>query len=131
MEGFITDVRGWCKADEDGNKSIELLTDVADVNTQYQCILIKRDDIYMKRLTVGLLEITSTICQNLSKNKKEYDSKLSEQGINIEDFVHLLNSLGRFTGMLINSSSWRDQELHDYDKMELRSRLEKLMYHLK
>lgn len=131
MEGFITDNRGWCEVDEEGNKSIKIESDSAEAGTQYQCVLIKRDDNYMKRLLTGQLELTAQVCQNLSKNKKDYNSKLSEQNINIEDFVHLLNTLGRFTGMLINSSSWRDQELHDYDKIELRTRLEKLLYHLK
>jgi len=131
MEGFLTDNRGWCEADEEGNKSITIESYSAEVGVQYQCVLIKRDDNYIKRLVTGSLQLQSEICQNLSKNKKDYDSILSEQGINIEDFVHLLNSLGRFTGMLINSSSWRDQQLHDYDKMELTERLNKLLTHLK
>lgn len=125
-------LRGYFKK-TDGNDVFELggTADVFKEGKEYQLLVLERGDGYMKRLAECALSIEALVFQGpLSKNRPNYNSPLTQDGLNIE-IVHLLNSLGRFTGMLVNSSSWRDQELHDYDKMELRSRLEKLMQHLK
>jgi|GEM_PF-4900800 hypothetical protein len=130
-EKFITDVRGWCTIDEEGNKSVTLETDQLEAGQHYQCVCIKRDGKYIKRLMEGSLHLLTDVTNDaISNNKKDYDSQLNQDGINL-DFVHMLKSLGRFTGYFINSTSWDKQQLEDYDKMELTKRLEKVLFLLK
>lgn len=40
--------------------------------------------------------------------------------------VLILKALGRFTGYLIGCSSWRDNEIHDWDSLEFRKRLDQI-----
>lgn len=130
-EKFITDIRGYCEVDVEGNKRMVIETDKLDANQSYQVVCIKRDNAYIKRLTEGTLHLLADITNEaLSNTKKEYDSPLNEQNINLE-FVHMLKTLGRFTGYFINSTSWDKQQLEDFDKMELITRLERTIAHLR
>lgn len=67
--------------------------------------------------------------QRLSLSKKSYESKLTEQDINI-DIAHFVKSLGMTMGYFINSTSWREQELKDFDRQELKNRLQRLISQL-
>lgn len=73
--------------------------------------------------------LTELTTQRLSLSKKSYDSTLTEQGIDL-DIAHFVKQLGMTCGYFINSTSWREQELKDFDRMELKNRLQRLINQL-
>ena len=76
------------------------------------------------------LFVEATTQSLLSKSKKDYNSNLSENEIDL-NFVHALREAGMLLGYLINSTSWSDQKLHDFDKFELINRVDKIKNHLR
>lgn len=114
--------------------SIETLPlDFLNENDDYGLLFIKRGrEGYANRVLEGAVNflVEATTQRLLSMNKKGIDNHLNEQGINLE-FVHMLHSFGMFAGYFINSTSWEDQKLHDFDKAELRNRLQKVMHYFK
>jgi len=82
--------------------------------------------VWLEAVFTVLTELTT---QNISLTKKSYDSKLTEQDLNI-DIVYFLKTFGTMTGYFINSTSWREQELKDFDREELKNRLQRLISQL-
>ena len=81
---------------------------------------------WLEGITAQFVELST---QRLSHSKKEYGSNLTEQDIDL-NISYFVKSLGMMLGYFINSSSWADQELKDYDRAELKNRLQKLIMHL-
>ena len=81
---------------------------------------------HQKRLIEAFYSYESQIIQRTSVNKESYNSKLSTDGINM-DFVFMLRELANFTGYFINTTSWKDQQMHEFDRQELKSRLQKVI----
>jgi hypothetical protein len=125
-------VRGYIEKDKDGKYSFEFSGDepLKEVG-MYQILPIIHGFEYKKRLVESSLNLSSLCFQNsLSKNRPDYNSQITSDGLNIE-MVHLLNEIGRFCGYLVNSTSWQDQKLKDFDKFELKDRLQKIIKTIK
>lgn len=127
------------KVEKDGEVYFKLETSPLDFISdehEYGVLIIQRgrktQDTYAKRVFEGSVNflVEATTQSLLSKNKKDYKDNLNEQGINIE-FVHMLNRLGMFAGYFINSTSWETQQLQDFDKDELKKRLETVLRYFK
>lgn len=60
---------------------------------------------------------------NASVTRKRYSDPVTESGIH-EDMVIFFREIGDLLQYIVNSTSWEKNELKEYDKIELRQRLD-------
>lgn len=60
---------------------------------------------------------------NASVTRKRYSDPVTESGIH-EDIVIFFREIGDLLQYIVNSTSWEKNELKEYDKIELRQRLD-------
>lgn len=94
--------------------------------TYYKALLFDGSgEDYTKEVAEAAVNLFVEITQSLTNNKDFKTTELNSQGINLK-FVGMLKSLGMFIGYFVNSTSWNDQKLHDFDIQELINRLERV-----
>lgn len=99
----------------------------------YKGLCVPTDATYKELLEATMDFFSSTVSGSgggLSRNEKEYNSPLNEQDINLK-FVNFLQNFGSAMQYFLNSTSWREQELQDFDRFELISRFEKAIRELR
>lgn len=130
---FITNTESTVQKYEDADKGVCLVVDSPKLTKEnsYRSLLMENypTSSYNKRLIEGSIDLFVVAANGLRKNKK-FDSELTEQDVNI-NFVHTLQSLSNLMGYFLNSTSWKDQELKDFDKQEIVNRLEKVALFLR
>lgn len=95
-----------------------------DNDSYYNVLCISHNSKYKDRLDASMNLLVDMV-GSLSNNKKSYESELNEQGINLE-FVPVLKQLSNLLGYFINSTSWHEQNLQDFDIREFKTRLDQL-----
>ena len=87
-------------------------------------VLLLDNSSKMRDRTETIASLLAEIMQLTTLNKAgSKGDKLTVEGIQIEQ-AQMLRMLGRFLGYFFGSTSWRENELQDYDKYELLNRLE-------
>lgn len=126
MSKFIID-KGYISEDDD--KLTLYSPHKVEENKTYLILLLDGDSNQYEILT-ALLNTAAEVANHLDINKKEYNSNINKEGVNLK-MVEMLRTLGNFIGYLSGCNSWDNKELRDYDKLELSDRLEKLKRYFK
>lgn len=96
----------------------------------YTVLLLPADDNGMKRKLEGFMELLTIMGHALSNHKPEYGSPITDNKMHIQ-IAHTMKGVANFLGYLLNSTSWKDQEIKDFDRDELIDRLSKIQEILK
>lgn len=101
-------------------------------SSTYRTLFLKLEDHdnFRKEFVECLANGFKDLVIGLSNDKPTRDSKVTNDGIGIQ-IKDALKQLGNFMGYFVNSSSWHEQELKNYDKYELINRLQKVIVALK
>jgi hypothetical protein len=81
---------------------------------------------YQKELVSCCVNLLKQCADCLSYNKGGWDSTLSTEGVDI-DLTGIIRELSGILQYIVNSSSWRDEVFHNFDKLELSIRLKGLV----
>ena len=91
-------------------------------------------DFNVKSYHKGLIECTINILKDIMNkvSRTEPEDRKDYELDNLPmEYVHLLIDMADLTCHMINSTSWREGELQNFDRFELKSRVDKLGYWLK
>jgi len=111
--------------DWDDQVSLQMNRSVPYCGRGYTVLLLPADDNGMKRKLEGFMELMTIMGHALSNNKPEYGSPMTENKLHIQ-LAHVMKGVANFLGYLENSTSWKDQEIKEYDRQELIDRLSKI-----
>ncbi len=120
-------VRPICKDKERMMEDIKIRGDVPSLG-------IPRWDYEKKSYHKGLLECTVNILRDITDkvSRTEPKDRAAMEQDNIPmAYVHTLIDMADMMCHMINSTSWRKGELQEFDRIELKSRADKLGYWLK
>jgi len=79
---------------------------------------------YYKGLIECLINIQKQVVDKVSRNKGA-DNKQEQDNLPMQ-YVHLIISMSDILCHMINSTSWREGELFEFDRMEIKQRLTQL-----
>lgn len=114
---FIED---YCYTTEDGG--VELTRYFDTKGQKYGVLLLSKEEpLYLKRLAESILNLCGSVLQDSIRE--------SESGLH-PDHIITMRLLGRFCGYYVGSTSWEDNKIKDFDKLELTSRLHRLIQHI-
>lgn len=91
----------------------------------YTMLFLEGSPSRKKYLEAAFNVVTELCTQSLNLDNKD-QTGLSEQGINL-NIAYFLKTFGMFAGYFINSTSWEEQTMHEFDRAEFKSRLYKLI----
>jgi hypothetical protein len=114
---FIED-RGYT----DSDMEIKLTRNFEKVNEHFGILLISKDEpLYQKRLVEAILNLNASVLQgSISKESSQLHA----------DHMWAIKLIGSFCGYYIGCTSWEVNKIKDFDKLELTTRLKKIIDHI-
>ena len=82
------------------------------------------DKTYFKGLIECIINLLVPAMNNISKLEGP-EGRQEDDNLPI-DYVMLLHTMAQISGYIINSTSWKDGKLHDFDKFEVAQKLSRL-----
>lgn len=129
MKKFIQDSL-YVEKDEHGEvtKTVLYYPENLEANTTYSVLLFSPSNIEerKKESLQCSIKLTASICERISVNAKEYGGTANEDNISLEA-AYFLKDLSRFLGYMNNCQSFYSEKIEDFDKEELKKRLQKLI----
>lgn len=111
------------KIDEDVKEVTLSLTRSLAYNADYRILILGGEDQGLKRTLEGLIEALVTVGQTMSLSKREYESPMTQNDLHV-GFAYTMRALSSFLGYMLNSTSWQQQEIKDFDRDEFAKRLQ-------